>query len=100
MDEAGTTGLNLSHIPNQLVFDFSSSFLVTVGSFGNGYTGSNLNKFFYYKIKIQNGFLPSQASLIAPLSIEVRHECYTAVMTATGKDQYVMYKVYTQDVTI
>ena len=29
--------------------------------------------------------VPSSA-LIAPVSIEVRHECYTAVMTAPGGD--------------
>ena len=86
MDELGTSGLSLTQIPSQLVFDFSTYFNVAVGSFGNGYTGTNVNKFFKYQIKIKNGFVTNQDSLMAPVSIEVRHECYTAVMTAPGGD--------------
>jgi hypothetical protein len=85
MDQAGTTGMSLTPVPN-ILFDFSSQFQVAVGAFANGYIGTNVNKLFFYQIKIQNGFVPSQSAVMAPVSIEIRNECYQAMMSAPGGD--------------
>ena len=101
MDQTGTSILGL--IPETpktfITFDFKTDFTLKLGTLPVTSIGFLINKFYYYQTKIQNLFNSVQLPSLAPVNVEIRHECYTGI-GVTPTIQPLTYTLYMPDVSM